>query len=216
MSAEAGLIRGGILTVGEDQQEATEAVLERLQAGLPGFFLQESRHVTGPRYLLEEILRRWCDEVELDLLVTVGGTGPAPGPSPQEVTPEATLAVVERLLPGLPEQMRALAQEEDPRALLDRSVAGIRGRTVLVNLPGQPGLARLFLDGILEVLPPLMAALRPPPTPPDRSAGKGRSQGLDPEEFAAFRRRRAQETGVEGGASRTQGNEQGAGDVDPP
>ena len=193
MTAAARSIRGGLLTVGEGSEAAAEAVQARLQEALPGFFLQESRHVTGPRYLVEEILRRWCDEAELDLLVTVGGTGPAPGPSSQEVTPEATLAVLERLLPGLPEQMRAVAQEEDPRALLDRSVAGIRGRTVVLNLPGNPALAPLFLEGILEVLPPLVAALQPSPAPSPQPSGGKRTRGLDPQEFAAFRRRQAQQ-----------------------
>ncbi len=206
MTAAARSIRGGLLTVGEDSEAAAEVVRAQLQEGLPGFFLQARRHVAGPRYLVEEILRRWCDEMELDLLVTVGGTGPAPGPSPQEVTPEATLAVLERLLPGLPEQMRAVAQEEDPRALLDRSVAGIRGRTVVLNLPGDPALAPLFLEGILEVLPSLVAALQPPPVPPPRPSGGKRSSGLDPQEFAAFRRRQAQRKSSQDASSGTEGN----------
>lgn len=71
----------------------------------------------------------------MDLILTIGGTAPAPGPSALEITPEATSAVLERPLPGLPEAMRSAMGKKTPLAFLDRSVAGVRGRTVILNLP---------------------------------------------------------------------------------
>ncbi len=80
--------------------------------------------------------------------------------------PEATLAVAERLLPGLPETMRALAYEQSPLALLDRGVAAIRGRTVLLNLPAGAGPAALFLDAVVEVIPAIVRHLQDDPSAP--------------------------------------------------
>ncbi len=113
-------VRVGILTVPEPDEQATQVVQQRLQQRIPDAFFLMDRHVASQRHLIEETLRRWCDEEELDLVITIGGTLPAPGPSRHEIVPEATLAVVERLLPGLPEAMRAHAQEQSELALLDR------------------------------------------------------------------------------------------------
>lgn len=98
---------------------------------------------------IERELRRLCDEEHCDLVVTTGGTGPAP----RDVTPEATRAVLERELPGFGEIMRVQSFAKVPTAILSRSTAGTRGRTLIVNLPGNP-------KAIGECLPLLVPAIR--------------------------------------------------------
>ena len=98
---------------------------------------------------IETTLRRLCDEDHCDLVVTTGGTGPAP----RDVTPEATWAVLERELPGFGEIMRVQSFAKVPTAILSRATAGTRGQTLIVNLPGNP-------KAIGECLPLLAPAIR--------------------------------------------------------
>lgn len=199
------LIRCGLLLVTETSDPARDdAALTEVQsllaAGLDGALPLASRiYAAPPRYQLEETLREWCDEEELDLIVTVGGTFPAPGPSEQQIVPEATAAVLERTMPSLPQTMRARAADTHPFALLDRGVAGIRGRTLIVNLPGGQELTAAFLESILDLLPLIAArlgsqdeapAIDPVQVPPTREFTQPKSGALDQEEFAAFLQRR--------------------------
>jgi len=99
--------------------------------------------------IIQGTLAVWCEEVGLDLILTTGGTGFAP----RDVTPEATRAVMQREAPGLAEAMRAASLQITPHAMLSRAVAGIRGRTLIVNLPGSPRAVRENLQVILPALP---------------------------------------------------------------
>jgi molybdenum cofactor synthesis domain-containing protein len=90
-----------------------------------------------------------CDELEVELVLTNGGTGF----SRRDVTPEATMKVVERNVPGIPEAMRLKSLQITPKAMLSRAAAGIRGGTLIVNLPGSPKAAKENLEFILPALP---------------------------------------------------------------
>ncbi|MBN2462588.1 MAG: MogA/MoaB family molybdenum cofactor biosynthesis protein [Dehalococcoidia bacterium] len=94
-------------------------------------------------------LIEWCDEVGLDLIVTSGGTGL----SSRDVTPEATLAVIDKPIPGLTEAMRMDTMKKKPEAMLSRAVAGSRGKCLIINLPGSPKAVQECLEVILTVLP---------------------------------------------------------------
>jgi molybdopterin adenylyltransferase len=98
---------------------------------------------------IEAELRRMADEAQCCLIVTTGGTGP----SPRDVTPEATAAVCEKLLPGFGEQMRAASLKHVPTAILSRQLAGIRGRSLIVNLPGRPKAIRENLEAVFPAIP---------------------------------------------------------------
>lgn len=97
-----------------------------------------------------------ADRRKVNLVLTTGGTGF----SPRDVTPEATLAVVEREAPGIPEAMRAESMRITPRGCLSRSAAGIRGRTLIVNLPGSPKACMESMDVFLDTIPHGLALLR--------------------------------------------------------
>jgi molybdopterin biosynthesis enzyme MoaB len=196
----------------------TGAAVRRVLSGVPGVVVVQESYAASNRNWVEETLRRWCDEEELDLVLTIGGTLPAPGPSSREIVPEATLAVLERGLPGLGEAMRGAVRRETPLALLERGVAGIRGRTLIVNLPAGGGAATRFLAAVRDLVPGILAHLRDDPSAPtlqdelpvepgdtaeDEETGveesrttdapSGRGKRLDAGEFAAFLRRRKSE-----------------------
>lgn len=105
--------------------------------------------IPDERGQIEQKLKDWSDTLGLSLILTTGGTGVAP----RDVTPEATLAVVERLVPGMAEAMRNYSLQKTPFAMISRAVVGIRGRTLIVNLPGSPKGARESLEAIIVALP---------------------------------------------------------------
>lgn len=98
---------------------------------------------------ISETLVRLCDEIKADVILTTGGTGFAP----RDVTPEATKAVIEKEVPGIPEAIRYESLKITPRAMLSRAAAGIREKTLIINLPGSPKAVRESLEVILPVLP---------------------------------------------------------------
>ncbi len=101
------------------------------------------------RAAIEAFLKEAADSNDADVILTTGGTGLGP----RDVTPEATAAVVERMIPGFSEQMRAAGAEKTPRAILSRGAAGIRGKAIIINLPGSPKGAVESLDVIADLLP---------------------------------------------------------------
>ncbi len=105
--------------------------------------------VPDERTVIEAELRRMADEAGCCLVVTTGGTGP----TPRDVTPEATAAVCEKMLPGFGELMRATSLKFVPTAILSRQTAGIRGRTLIVNLPGRPKAIRENLEAVFPAIP---------------------------------------------------------------
>ncbi len=109
--------------------------------------------IPDERARIEAELRRLADVEHCDLIVTTGGTGPAP----RDVTPEATRAVLERELPGFGEIMRSQSFAKVPTAILSRATAGTRGRTLIVNLPGNP---RAIGECLPLVMPAILEALR--------------------------------------------------------
>lgn len=117
---------------------------------------------------IQALLRRLADEEDVHLILTTGGTGPAP----RDHTPEATKAVIERDMPGLAELLRQDGQRRTPWAVLSRGVAGIRGRTLIINLPGNPRAVREGLEVLVPLLPPTVSLMRGGPFRPDMTAAE--------------------------------------------
>ena len=105
---------------------------------------------------IADLLVDWVDRDLCDLLLTTGGTGV----SPRDVTPEATRAVIEREIPGFGEEMRRVSREKTPHALISRAIAGIRRRTLIINLPGSPKGAVENLDAVWPAVPHAVAKIR--------------------------------------------------------
>jgi molybdenum cofactor synthesis domain-containing protein len=112
-----------------------------------------------------EALKRLSDSGTIDLILTTGGTGVAP----RDVTPEATLSVIDRELPGMAEAMRAESLRKTPHAMISRAVAGVRKRTLIVNLPGSPRAVRENLAVVLPALPHAVEKIKGDPSECGRS-----------------------------------------------
>jgi molybdenum cofactor synthesis domain-containing protein len=154
----------GVLTVsdrsfrGEREDLSGPALVDRMEQA--GWSIARVEIVPDEPTEIERILIAWADEGDLDVILTTGGTGF----TPRDRTPEATLAVVEREAPGLVEAMRAVSLRKTAHAMLSRAVAGIRARTLIVNLPGSTRAAIENVEVILPVLPHAIALLRDDPS----------------------------------------------------
>lgn len=126
-----------------------KACVELLRAWLSTAFEVDYRVIPDERPIIEAELKRMADDARCCLVVTTGGTGPAP----RDVTPEATAAVCEKMLPGFGELMRATSLKYVPTAILSRQTAGIRKQTLIVNLPGRPKAIRENLESVFPAIP---------------------------------------------------------------
>lgn len=145
----------GILTVsdrasrGEYEDLGGPAISAYLQELLVSPWTPLYRVIPDDRHLIAAELKQMVDESHCCLIITTGGTGPAV----RDVTPEATLDVCDKILPGFGELMRKVSLEKVPTAILSRQTAGIRGKTLIVNLPGQPKAIRECLAAVMPAIP---------------------------------------------------------------
>jgi molybdopterin adenylyltransferase len=137
-------------SAGVYKDEGIPALKEWLAAAIaaPGW-RDETRLIADERALIESTLVELADLRGCSLVLTTGGTGPAP----RDVTPEATLAVADKVMPGFGEQMRAVSLKYVPTAILSRQVAVVRKQCLIINLPGQPKAIRETLDGVFAAVP---------------------------------------------------------------
>ncbi len=156
-------VRVGILTVSDRSFQGTRADTAgpALSAAIrqPGWTIQATGVVPDEVESIIAKLIEWTDRGDIDVVLTTGGTGLAA----RDVTPEATLAIVQRAVPGLAEAMRAASLKITPHAMLSRATAGIRGRTLVINLPGSPKGALENFQVIQSVLPHAVELLRGDP-----------------------------------------------------
>ena len=149
------IARIGIVTVsdrasaGTYDDEGGPAILGFLREAVASPLEAHYRCVPDDAEAIEAALIELCDEVSCAVVVTTGGTGPAT----RDVTPEATEAVLDRILPGFGEQMRAISLAYVPTAILSRQLGGIRGSTLVFNLPGRPKSIRETIDEIWRAVP---------------------------------------------------------------
>lgn len=156
-------MRFGVLTISDRSSQGIRPDTSGpvLQAAIERQGWQVTKYGIVPDDIatIQATLIAWCDADTIDVLLTTGGTGF----SPRDVTPEATLHVVERPAPGIPEAMRQASLALTPHAMLSRAAAGIRGRTLIVNLPGSPKGAQENFNTLLPVLPHAVELLRDDP-----------------------------------------------------
>jgi molybdenum cofactor synthesis domain-containing protein len=138
---------------GKSEDRSGPAVIARCKE--LGWQIVSSHVLPDDRAAIENLLKKTADANDADVILTTGGTGVGP----RDVTPEATIAIVERLIPGFGEHMRLEGAKKTPRAILSRAVAGIRATTVIINLPGSPRGAVESLDAIAEFLPHAVSIL---------------------------------------------------------
>jgi len=136
---------------GETSDESGPLIHRLLEAALDVDIVAE-KLVPDEQGRITDTVKKWCDECGIDLVLTTGGTGF----SPRDVTPEATRAIIERETGGITEAIMAKGLRSTPHAMLSRAVAGIRGRTLIINLPGAP---RAVEEGLRVIIPALPHAI---------------------------------------------------------
>lgn len=153
-------ITAAVLTVsdrssqGQREDKSGPVIRELLQS--IGSEIEEYRIVPDERDIIAQNLRDLSDNIGVDLIVTTGGTGL----TPRDVTPEATLEVIDKRIPGFAEAMRAESIKITPHGMLSRAVSGLRGRTLIINLPGSPKAVRETLSVVLPALPHAVELIR--------------------------------------------------------
>lgn len=158
------MIRTAIITLSDkgskgEREDGSGQVIREMVAAI-GADVRHYEVLPDERPLIASVLTRLSDSGTIDLIVTTGGTGVAP----RDVTPEATLDVIDRELPGMAEAMRAESLRKTPHAMISRAVAGIRKQTLIVNLPGSPRAVRENLAVILPALPHAIEKIKGDPS----------------------------------------------------
>ena len=143
----------GIITASDkgskgERTDLSGPAIEEILSRYPNFKVEAYQMIPDEKKLLKEAMMDMADNMHLQLILTTGGTGF----SHRDVTPEATLEVVERRVPGIPEAMRFFSLQITPRAMLSRAEAGLRGNTLIVNMPGSPKAIKEVLEYILPSL----------------------------------------------------------------
>jgi len=147
------MFKAGVITVSDkgsrgEREDLSGAAILQMLTGLD-VRVEATLIVPDEVDRIEAALIDFADRQQIDLIITTGGTGV----SPRDVTPDATLAVIDREVPGMAEAMRRASAAITPHAMISRAVVGIRGRTLIVNLPGSPKSVRENLAVILPALP---------------------------------------------------------------
>jgi molybdenum cofactor synthesis domain-containing protein len=158
------MISVGILTISDTasrggREDQSGAAIREMVAGI-GADVREYRIVPDEVDQISAVLREWADDRGLDLILTTGGTGL----SPRDRTPEATRPVLDREIPGFAEAMRLEGMKHTSRAMLSRALAGQRGHSLIVNLPGSTKGVRESLGAIIDVVPHALEILQARPT----------------------------------------------------
>ena len=154
------MIKVGIITAsdkgyaGQRIDESGKVIMEIIKE-ISGEII-DYKIVPDERSIISAEMIRLSDQLEVDLILTTGGTGF----SQRDITPEATLDVIQRQVPGIPEAMRAKSLEITPKAMLSRAVAGIRYNTLIINLPGSPKAVRECLTTVMSVIPHAIEILK--------------------------------------------------------
>lgn len=154
----------GILTVSDRSSRGSRpdssgpALVEKLAGA--GLSVTQTAIVPDEVSEISRVLVEWSDNIGLDLILTTGGTGL----SPRDVTPEATMQVITRVIPGMAEVMRAVSLSKTPHAMISRAIAGVRNSTLIINLPGSPKGAIENLEAVLPAIPHAIAKIQGDPT----------------------------------------------------
>ena len=146
------MITVGILTLSDkgargEREDLSGVEIKRLMADIPAE-VKAYEVIPDEKYLIKDKLIEYADDLGLDVIITTGGTGV----SPRDVTPDATLEVIDKEIPGMAEVMRFESLKKTPRAMISRAVVGLRGRTLIINLPGSPKGVRENLSAILPAI----------------------------------------------------------------
>ena len=146
------MITVGILTLSDkgargEREDLSGVEIKRLVADIPAE-VKVYEGIPDEKFLIKDKLIEYADDLGLDVIITTGGTGV----SPRDVTPDATLEVIDKEIPGMAEVMRFESLKKTPRAMISRAVVGLRGRTLIINLPGSPKGVRENLSAILPAI----------------------------------------------------------------
>ncbi len=164
MPFQESLVRAGVLTVSDKgaqglREDESGRVVAQLLEG-KGYTVAKQGIIPDESDQIARTLRNWADDEHLALIITSGGTGL----TPRDVTPQATMSVIDYEVPGMAEAMRAESLKKTPHAMLSRAVTGVRGTCLIINLPGSPRGARENLEAVLPALDHALAKLAGDPS----------------------------------------------------